>query len=216
MLPVVAVVLFALSGCTFVAPGSSVGSDDSTTEATVKTVVIDQADVRNALGPVPPDPEFTPALVDDYVARSLDWQWANLLTSFPNAQRPDVVEIERVTGDNPRRTQCGDVARAAGLDPQSFAIAAFVCAAEYPSIPNGTLSQDQAGYLYDYWTGFVLPCYAAAGYPDKSAPPTREYFAANWPFQNWSPQPKSGGYVVGGPEYDTLIANCPGFPDGLN
>jgi len=27
---------------------------------------------------------------------------------------------------------------------------------------------------------------------DTSTPPNREFFAANWPFQNWSPQPASG------------------------
>jgi hypothetical protein len=200
----------ALAGCTVVGPGSAL---TATSEPSM--TVIQDAAVLEALGPVPPAPEITEAVLDDYLARSLDWQWANILRSYPNAERPDIVEIERATGSNPRSMQCADEARVGNLDSQAFAIAVYSCGAEFPSLPDGTLSRDQARYLYDYWTGFVVPCYADAGFPDTSTPPTREFFAANWPFQNWSPQPKLDNHLIGGPEFDTVIANCPGFPDGM-
>jgi hypothetical protein len=209
-LPAVALVLLALSGCTLMPPGSG---RTSTGEPSV--TVIDQAAVLEELGPVPPAPELTEAVLDDYLARSLDWQWANVVRNYPHAERHEVAEIERASGSNPRAMQCADEARAAGLDPQAFAVAVYTCAAQFPSLPTGTLSRDQARYLYDYWTRFVVPCYADAGYPDTSTPPTREFFAANWPFQNWAPQPKLDNHAVGGPEFDTVLANCPGFPDGM-
>jgi hypothetical protein len=216
LLPVAAMVVLALAGCTLTDAGSGLASDRAATESSQQAVVIDQAAVLAELGPVPPDPEFTDEVVDDYVTRWLDWQWNNVLASYPDAVRPSVAEIERSTGGNPRWTQCGDQARAAGLDPRAFAIAAFVCSAEYPSVPYGTLSKDQARYLYDYWTRFVVPCYADSGYRDTSIPPTREFFAENWPFQNWSPSPSRGGVGAGGPDFDTVVANCPAMPEGLD
>ena len=220
-------VLVALAGCTLMAPGSA----GSATPDPEPHATIEPSDVLAALGAVPPDPQLTDELLDDYFDRWLDWQWDNLTRTYPDAVRPQVAEIARATGSNPAGTACQDEARSAGAvaqeasasDPaaqqaaaRQSAVDVFVCSVEYPSLPNGTLSRDQARYLYDYWTRFVLPCYAAAGYPDDSTPPSREFFADNWPFQNWAPQPARGSATAGDTLLDDAQADCPAIPEGLD
>jgi hypothetical protein len=88
LLPVAAVVLLALAGCTFVAPGSmNAGSVDDGESAESD---IDRSAVIEALGPPPPFEDPTPERTAEYNARLVAEQWTAVAVNYPDAQRPDV------------------------------------------------------------------------------------------------------------------------------
>jgi len=204
MLPAVALVLLALAGCTFVAP--------QPTPEPEEPYSIDQAAVLEVLGAVPEGEPMTPERTADFITRSLDRQWEGVVAQYPDAIRPEVAAevINDVNGEAFRA--CMAPVEGGGRES---ALAAYICSARFPSAPSGMLTHDQAGYLYDYWTGFVMPCYAENGYPLEQSPPARADFVAEWPFQNWSPRPTS----LGGEEliaaFEELDLLCPSVVDEL-
>ena len=181
MLPVVAFVLLALSGCTFVAPGAPA------VEATKAPFSIDQADVVASLGTAPPWHEPSAERTDAMIQRGLDRQWQGVASSYPDVVRPEVAEIERAEGSNAQLTACLGAITSTGREN---AIANYVCNAQYPIVPPNVLTEDQAGYLYDYWTGFYFPCVVENGFVFETAPPTRAAFVEEWPYQGWWPSPR--------------------------
>jgi hypothetical protein len=62
------------------------------------------------------------------------------------------------------------------------------------------------GYLYDYFTKFLVPCYEANGIENVPAP-TRAEFVSLWPNQNW--YPSMGDVPMGSEMENQLNAACP-------
>lgn len=205
-MPAAALLLFALAGCTFVAPGTTVTNN---VEATQEPYAIDHSTVVEALGAVPEGEPMTPERTAEYIERFLDQQWQLVSVPYPDAMRPNVAP------DNPPNGTVNDCVTAASGTPEQAAIARYVCMARFPSPPSSMLSHEQAAYIYDYWTGFVTPCYFNNGYDVQSPPPARDTFVAEWPLQHWAPVPVSDGEMVNGEAYDELEALCPGIPDEL-
>ncbi|MET4582098.1 hypothetical protein ABIE21_001588 [Conyzicola nivalis] len=192
-----------LSGC-------AIGAEPEPTpspEQPFALAISDEA-VLEALGPLPADEEFTPEQQNDFVQRSAEFHWTNVARGYPDAVRPEVVEIDRTTGGNPAALACQ---QASTGTPQEVAIAVYVCARQHVTIPDGTLSERQVAYLYDYQTRFVLPCYEEKGHAATIAPIDRDEFIATWPFQNWGPYPSD--IEIGTVAYDQLNLMCPAVPD---
>jgi len=202
-LPAAAAVLLALSGCTLMAPGSLAPT------ATPEPYRIEHSEVVEALGAVPEGEPMTPERTADFVSRFLDQQWELVSVPYPDAVRPTVAQEEDADGGI---NAC--ISEASGT-PKEAAIAQYVCFARFPSPPSNMLTHDQARYLYDYWTGFVVPCYRDNGFDVQGTPPARETFVAEWPLQHWAPMPVRDGESVYGDQYDELESLCPGVVDEL-
>ena len=207
-LPAAALVLLALvgctlAGCTLVAPGSvNAGSVDKG-ESPVSA--IDQSAVTEALGAIPPFEDPTPARTADYNARFADEQWTAVVVNYPDAQRPDVEALDPVDDEEP----INECRKAVTGDGVTAAVAQYSCYVRHPTVPRGVLSYDQAAYLYDYWTRFVLPCYADHGFAPVSDPPSRDDFATAWPFASWRPNPLRSGQPPTDPEHQLVESLCP-------
>ena len=184
MWPAAAVLLVALAGCTLVAPGTPVSTQTATTPA---PHAIDPSAVVAALGPAPRWSPPTPERTDDIIARGIDFYWGFAASRYPDAARPEVAEIARAEGTSPEQAAC---LAAAPSGPRESAIASYVCHAQYPVVPAGLITEAQAGYLYDYWTDFVFPCFAENGFSMPTSPPARDAFVAEWPYQDWWPAPE--------------------------
>ena len=203
MLPALAVVLLGLTACTFVAAGPPERT------ATPQPYAIDQRAVAEALGPVPEGEPMTPERAADFIQRFQDYRWELVAQSYPHAVRPAVTVVD-TTGSGV--TAC---VSDGSMMVEEVALSDYVCFAQNPPVPPAALSDEQAAYLYDYWTGFVVPCYAENGYEMEQQPPSRDYFVTHWPFQNWSPRPST----LGGKEiidiYQQLDGLCPSTPEEL-
>ncbi|WP_411699504.1 hypothetical protein [Conyzicola sp.] len=203
MLPAVALVLLALAGCTLAEPGAAAPTK------TAQPYAIDQGEVAKTLGEVPEGEPMTPERTADFITRFQDCRWELVTRSYPEAVRP-AVTVADTTGAGARACMSD------GLISEENAMSDYVCLAQNPPVPPAALTDAQAGYLYDYWTGFVLPCYHENGYEVEAQPPIRADFVARWPFQNWSPRPST----LGGEDIIELFAEldqfCPDTPDGLS
>ena len=192
-----------LSGC-------AIGAEPEPTpppEQPFALAISDEA-VLEGLGPLPANEEFTPEREDDFVQRSADSHWSSVVRAYPDSVRPEVAEIDRTSGGSPAALECQ---QASTGTPQEVAIAGYVCARQHVTIPNGTLSERQVAYLYDYQTQFVLPCYETTGHAATTPPIPRDQYIATWPFQNWGPYPSDIDMMT--VEYDQLNLMCPAVPD---
>jgi hypothetical protein len=220
-----ALVAVLLSGCVPAGaptPGAPTpAAPGSPTAASAPAYPIDMDAVRAELGPVPDVPPSPAELASDR-RRLADEQWANALASFPGLARPDAEFVEALDSAEQavRVAACADAAsesarNAAGTtDPAAIRVAQYVCGVQYPVATGGGISDVQTAYVYDYWTGFVLPCYDAAGYDVSGAVPTKEDFVAAWPNQGWAPW----NAVADGPPLDVLDEldiPCPAVLDEL-
>jgi hypothetical protein len=199
--PVVALVLLALAGCTFVEPTGD--------EPESEPYSIREGAVLAELGEVPESEPMTPERAADFIARFQDYRWTIVTRSYPDAVRPAVTVVD---------TTGADVASCMsdGVLSEQSALSDYVCLAQNPPVPRAMLSDDQAGYLYDYWTRFLVPCYEANDHPIDESPPARNDFVARWPFQEWSPRPSTAGGEDVIAAYAELEQFCPGAPEEFN
>jgi len=186
-----------LSGC------ASTGADTppaaSATADPDAVVSIEMPD----LGPSPAPDELTDEQREALRLERQDDHWQSVAQQSPDAVRP-VVDFAGYTADDDLQDALNECYLSKGLtlgimideegnespggvesSTQKGAIDIFVCnslivGAYQP--PNDA----QLGYIYDYPTEFLVPCYEANGI-ENPAPPTREEFVANWPNQNWFP-----------------------------
>jgi hypothetical protein len=193
--------LLALAGCTFVGPMEQKPEREPYT--------IREGDVLATLGEVPESEPMTPEREADFITRFQDFRWELVSRSYPDAVRPAVTVVDTTGAGAPACMSDGSMS-------EQNAISDYVCLAQNPPVPPAMLTDAQAGYLYDYWTGFVLPCYHENGYEIEAQPPTRDRFVARWPFQDWSPRPST----LGGEDIIELFAEldqfCPGTPEELS
>jgi hypothetical protein len=182
-------------------------------------------DVVAELGPMPAHAEPTPERLERLRQIAQERAWAGLARQYPGMPRPDAALVEYVEpGDGLTRGQRCIAERGAELPAdgsadgpqlQANAVATYVCGVQYPTRMRGLLTEEQTAYLYDYWTGFVLPCFEEVGTPSTAKPPTREYFIDNWPYQDWAPSPTDEGQPLTFLATDQLDLMCPATPDGL-
>ena len=148
------------------------------------------------LGPYPADTAWAQAEHDQALADYLDSRWKSLAQLYPDAVRPEVTierEIEYAEFDEVL-ADCMDEAgdplpsTASEYVPQTTIAAEiwFTCVARFPMTPEPPANDAQLGYIYDYLTTFVVPCYEKNGAPQSPAP-TKEFFVENWPNQDWYP-----------------------------
>ncbi|GAA2031080.1 hypothetical protein GCM10009819_13660 [Agromyces tropicus] len=193
----------ALSGCAaFIAP---VSASEETGESPFAVATIPMPD----LGPVPePDPPLTDAESEAERIRTADGDWAGVLAQYPGAARPADPFDSYVT-----EAEYVEVMQAcyesAGLDlefgystpdlsgpPASVsampsdegqAVAAWSCRAAHPFEVVAPLANEaELGWIFDYLSRFLAPCYAANGL-DNPPPPTREEWVSAWPGYLWYP-----------------------------
>jgi len=192
-----ALALALLSGC-----ASSVPAPPPAATATADpdaVVGIDMPDI----GPSPaPDP-LTDEQREVLRVERQDAAWQGVVGQYPGAVRPadpftgytDPADLQDAINDCyvSKGFTLGTSIDAVGNSSPGGAMASteqeaidlFLCHSEFTGAtqpPNDA----QLGYIYDYLTEFLVPCYEANGI-ENPAPPTREEFIANWPNQNWSP-----------------------------
>jgi hypothetical protein len=216
--------VIALSGCT--APSATVSSTPEPTPTQAFALRISHDEVLEKLGPPPPNVPLTPERTEQLRVSASDRAWKYFSSRNPGVPRPDIAVVEYV---DPARyfaviEECvaahGATLPADGSADyaanDAYDLASYECGVQYPAQTQNTLSEKQAGYLYDYWTGFVVPCHEEAGYPGGTEPPTRDYFVAHWPYQDWAPTALKGGEPMMGLEMDQLELMCPGVPAEFN
>lgn len=213
---VLGLAVLILSGCTAESTAPSPGASPTFT-----AVPYPMPD----FGPKPTMPPLTDAEAETQrVVEQDDFWQRRVLDRFPDAVRPEVKFGGYVTDDDwvdIRR----DCYTAAGLpfdigtnpagkggalspnvDTESNAVAGYVCDSEHPFRPLAPLDARVLGWYYDYLTEFLAPCYAANGIRN-TAPPSREYFIANFPDQGW--WPSQGSSPMGTAVDDAIDAACP-------
>lgn len=138
-------------------------------------------------------------LRDDWVLNNLSYTNPSLAQTFDVAQYPIVrwvdLHDDRVRGDCMQDagfaiedTPDGSWQFTEGIpDSQqdSFDLAYAICSAEYPLLPQiittGGNDPAQLRVLYDYWTGYYVPCVALFGEDASDGTiPSKESFVANW------------------------------------
>ena len=156
-----------------------------------------------------------------------------LLQQYPDAEVPGVGTSTMVTSRvewsqfqvmclvnhgirGARATTDGYVVQAAN-DPQTEAVAQFVCRYQYAIDPRvlGALSAEQAGYAWDYLVERVVPCMRSIGF-EPSPPPSRDDFIAFsehvWGAALWTPYGRFTDKFFG-PERVVVDRHCPPLPD---
>ena len=155
------------------------------------------------LGPSPAPDELTEEQREALRMGYQDQFWQNVVAQYPDAVRPadpftgytaaddmqDALNACYVsqgltlgtTIDAEGNSSPGGAE--AGTEQESIGM--FLCHAKITG-PTQPPNDAQLGYIYDYLTEFLVPCYEANGI-ENPAPPTREEFIANWPNQNWFP-----------------------------
>ncbi|GAA1444814.1 hypothetical protein [Leifsonia poae] len=223
---------FATAAATLAAVGLLVGcaatasahpDARSTATPTPEAVTVPMPD----LGPSPAPAPQTAAQTEQLRIARADEAWKQLVQQYPSAVRPqvtfdgyisDATEMDVMTQcyteqkvpialGYPAGAQKGDKATSVGAETtnEQEAIGAYVCNVEHPYPPTSPMTQQQLGWLYDYLTRFLAPCYQANGIANPPAP-SRADFIAKWPHQNWFP---SDGGLMDGPRAAAIVKACP-------
>lgn len=207
------------AGCSSAVVGDDSPSPTATETAAPLAVSIPMPD----LGPSPTTAPLADAEKEQLRLAAQDALWTNVAATYPDAARPGVLFTEYVTGES-RVDVLSACFSTAGLPietgssadgtvlsvnarptTEAEALSAFVCNAEHPSEPVPLPSDAQLGYVYDYLTRFLAPCYAANGITNPP-PPSRQDFVAKWPNQGWFP---SLGDLLPGPTEEAIYTACP-------
>ena len=187
------------------------------------------AEALKVLGPVPTAAPLSAEQEDAARVAAVESAWQAVLRQFPDAQRP-AVDFEHYADDDEFIDQQIACLRDLGItvdvgttsdgqvggysmnpasgEEEAAMIGHWSCEVRYPQHPRPPATPEQLGYLYDYFTQFVVPCLEAHGQP-QTVPLTRVEFIANWPNQNWFPSSNQGV-----PDGEATDAACPStMPD---
>lgn len=179
------------------------------------------------LGPSPAPAPQNAAETEQRRLSNADQAWQQLLVQYPSAVRPpapfggyitDSTEVAVMTQcyteqgvpiaeGYPVGAKKGDKPSSIGAeaDNEQEAIGAWACNVEHPYRPGLPPTPQQLGYLYDYLTKFLVPCYEANGITEIPAP-SRAEFVASWPHQNWFP---TDGGLMEGTKAAAIAKACP-------
>ncbi|WP_426516893.1 hypothetical protein ACPPVQ_19145 [Diaminobutyricibacter sp. McL0618] len=217
------VALGALAGCATIAAAQPHAERTSTPTPTALAVTVPMPD----LGPSPAPAPQTAAETEQRRLSNADQAWKQLSQQYPSAVRPAVTFGGYITDSTevavmsqcyteqgvpianayPPGAKKGDPPSSVGADAsdQKEAVGAWVCSVEHPYQPSPPPTPQQLGYLYDYLTEFLVPCYEANGISEVPAP-SRAEFIAKWPNQNWFP---SDGAGMDGAKAAAISKACP-------
>lgn len=168
-------------------------------------------------------------------ARQLDLdvqaEWQNLHREFPDAIQPEVEIVRRVDRGEwaPTIADClnesgfPDVTADAdgGLSFQTladqaeqFAVAKYICVAQYPLEEKYTapLDDEQLGNLYDYMTLVQTPCLEALGFDIPAAPSRQRFIETYVTAPEWLPYGSLPRDVLMGDQLPDIQAACPEDP----
>ncbi len=176
--------------------------------------------ILNELGPFPASQELSDEQVDAARHQAADAWWSMVAAQYPSLERPEVVVEREAASDEVDELleSCleekghdlgGYSVNEIGLSTPEIAISWFECKVSYPEESHPGYSNEQVAYLYDYLTGFVVPCLEERGSEIDQAP-SRETFVANWPNQGWFPAANNG--ELGSPENVAANLACPSDP----
>ncbi|MEL0625928.1 hypothetical protein V6245_03110 [Salinibacterium amurskyense] len=160
----------------------------------------------------------------------LDFEWSTVIARFPDAVRPDVpliryidlhewapVQAECMNAEGfPDVSATPDGGLSSGTIPpgqeEAYAIAAYVCAAQYPRDPKYLTpwTDERLGMVYDYYIDKLIPCLKGEGY-EPPDPPSRVTFIDG--YDGWSPYLGVVGYTQD--EWFHINEICPQWPEGL-
>ncbi len=176
------------------------------------------------LGPSPAPQVLDAAQTEALRLAEQDRLWAGVTGQYTDATRPAdtfagylddsqrLASMKKCITDAGLKLDTGTDASGTVVDygasttTREESIASFSCQTAFRSAPSTPPSSDQLGYMYDYLTEFLVPCYAANGIANQPAP-SRTQFVALWPNQGWFP---TSGSALMGTELDTqLNAACP-------
>jgi hypothetical protein len=213
-----------LAGCT-----GQTAPISSPSPAPAGTQVEEKVAVEYPMPDLGPSPTPVPLSEDERRALTLgyeDQDWQTVVARYPDAVRPEVrfdgytdgssridaletcyeasgVPVERGTDEDGNLAAIND---RSGSKEQ--AVAGFACRSALPSTPSPPPTDAMLGYIYDYLTQFLAPCYEANGM-ENPPPPSRADFIANFPNQNWWPAgPWDGSWAEGHSVDDA----CPMLP----
>ena len=118
--------------------------------------------------------------------------------------------------DGVRSTPAGYTVQALN-DPETEALARFVCRYQYPLDPRvmGALSAEQAGYAWDYLVHRVVPCMRSIGFEPSPYPDRDDFIAYSarvWGAALWTPYGRFTDKYFG-PERTVVDQHCPPLPD---
>lgn len=172
------------------------------------------------LGPSPaPGPPPGAAQLEKLRVADADANWALVTAKYPAAIRPDASFTAFLPTDEQQQAMIGCLrdggvpvdAPSGGaymieIPDQKTALTNYACQVVYPIKPISPPSPAQLGYIYDHLTRFIVPCDQAHGYTSPQAP-SRDYFIAHWPHQDWFPSPDT--WDSGAPDGDAISKACP-------
>lgn len=158
-------------------------------------------------------------------------EWQSMHAQFPDAIQPEVEIVRRVNPDDWAMTiadclqESGypDVTADAdgglsfenlGTQAEQFALAKYVCVAQFPLEKRFTakLTDEQLGGLYDYMTLVQTPCLEAQGF-DIPAPPSKQRFVETYlTAPEWLPYANIPIDVLQSGGLATVQAVCPEDP----
>lgn len=192
--PVVLAVLL-LVGCAAPPP------PDGPTQAEIRERLDRQAALWwEAVAPGEPMPDVDPVrVVDDYSE-----QWREILDCLT------ALELEGVDLGSDGSWSLSS------SDPELLRVlerAQWECAARYPVDPGSpdhafTLSDEQAQYLWSYYTTRLIPCIEAHGFPLTQIPSREEYLSQRW----WTPYFAMSQSPISPRDLAMLDALCPPPP----
>lgn len=206
-----AALVLLLTGCAGMS-GEAGGPPSSSGTATNATGAPDRQAVLDTLGAPPTSGPPDPARLAELRQEATDQRWDQVTRQFPDAVRPEVALVHEIKGgdldpliaclreaglpvvDDVGRGEDGSTSQGYSFEMpdggplrEQAELASYRCDVMYPGPIGGTLTVDQAAWLFDYLTMFQLPCFEALGAPSTEPGMTREEFATAWPHQGWYP-----------------------------
>jgi hypothetical protein len=108
------------------------------------------------------------------------------------------------------QTEDGGTALGASAETEEGEVGMYFCSnVAYPQRPPSP-SPERAGYIYDYYVGYLVPCFEAHGVKQGSASPTRDQYIAEFTHQTWGPTYPEADSTDPALERDCIIP-FPGF-----
>jgi hypothetical protein len=162
----------------------------------------------------------------------LNESWTELVSQFPNAEKPNPVptRVRYVTLDDWPQANAScltDQGFAATVSPdggvgthvapgqeEASALATYVCDVEYPIDPkfNEPLVKSQLAYLYSYYVSELTPCLQKAGFSVPDAPSLQTFEDTYNSSNPWAPYAE---VKVSGDKMTRINKECPQTPTGL-
>ncbi len=162
----------------------------------------------------------------------MDEKWANILSMFPDAERPET-SIVRYLEDNefwvnlaacmeeegfPAEALAGGGVRFGDV-PSSQALAHnlafFTCEARYPLMDKywADITEDQLRRLYAHHVDESIPCLQGMGYEVEPPPSIQQYLSTFHSEDQWNPFNAPLALTRSNEEGDLIYATCPYTPE---